>query len=150
MQKINFTSPIVFEILKFKNPAFLHLTWEPDFSQTCSFNWIIKVIMVHDLNPEHLHIKGIFLENLKTPYSWVIFGHYPQNKIFPRKSGSIIFYPEGTLTSWEVSEKSDEPFWRKRVYLLTYWHSDTLVYWQWWNHRTPFCLKTGVQKLYQY
>ena len=55
--------------------------------------------MVHHLNPENLHINGIFLENPKHPILGDIFGHYPQNKIFPRKSGSIIFYPEGTLTS---------------------------------------------------
>ena len=55
MQKINFITSIVFEVLKFKNPAiwlgaFLHLAQEPDFAQTCSFNRIIKVISVHDLN----------------------------------------------------------------------------------------------------
>ena len=24
--------------------------------------------------------------------------------------------------------------------------TDILTFWQWWNHRTPFCLKLGVQK----
>ena len=63
---------------------FSHLIQEPDFSQTCGFNRIIKVIMVHDWNPENLHIKGIlfFCAKSKKPYFWGVLGHYPQNKIF--------------------------------------------------------------------
>ena len=100
MQKINVISPTVFEILKmFKNPAnwpraFLHLTPEPDFSQTCRFNRTIKVIMVHDLNPKNLHINGqIFFAKSKKPYFWGAFEYYPQNEIFSQKSGSISFSP---------------------------------------------------------
>ena len=59
-------------------------------------------------------------------------------RFFPKNPALSVFYPYSTLTSWEVSEKFYEPFWRKHVYLLTYW--------QWWNHRTPFCPKAGIQK----
>ena len=40
--------------------AFLHLTPEPDFSQTCTFTRIINVTVMHDLNPKNLHINGVF------------------------------------------------------------------------------------------
>ena len=39
--------------------GFLHLTQEQDFSQTRGFNKMIKVIMVHDLNPKDLTINGL-------------------------------------------------------------------------------------------
>ena len=54
--------------------AFLYLIREPDFSETCGFNRIIKVIMVHDLNAKS-----------KKPYFWGVFGHYPRNGIFFQK-----------------------------------------------------------------
>ena len=30
--------------------------------------------------------------------------------------------------------------------VFTYWHTDMLTNRQWWNHRTLFCLRAGVQK----
>ena len=126
MQNINFISQIVFEILKFKNSAiwllrpFLHITLEPDFFWTCSFNRIIKVIMVHDLNPKILHINGLFFVRSKTPCFRYAFWHYPQNEIFSWKSGSVRFLPLR--------------------------HPNFMKYWQWWNHRIPFRLKVGIQK----
>ena len=79
MQKIYFIPPIVFEILKFKNPviwlaeSIFEVNLKIRFSQACGFSRIIKVIMVHGLNPKILHFNGlIFLQNLKYP----IFGVY--------------------------------------------------------------------------
>ena len=118
--------------------AFLHLNWEPDFSQTCGFNRIIKVIIVHDLNPKKsTHFFFFFLQNPKNP----IFGHYPQNEIFSQKCSSVSFlclrYPNFMRNFrkilWAVLEKP---------HLLT----DILTYWQWWNHTIPFGLKGGIQK----
>ena len=44
--------------------ALFFLTREPDFSQPCHFNRIIKVIMAHDLNSKNLHFNGqISLQN---------------------------------------------------------------------------------------
>ena len=60
MQKIHFIPPIVFEISDWVR-EFLNLTQEPHFSQTCVFNRIINVIMVHDLNPKNLQINGLIL-----------------------------------------------------------------------------------------
>ena len=51
MQKINFILSLAFEILKLKilqsdwPRAFLHLTREPDFSQTCGFNRITTLFL---------------------------------------------------------------------------------------------------------
>ena len=122
MQKINFITPIVFEILKLKNPAiwlvesiFCILTRQPDFSQTCGFNRIIKVIMVHELNLKNLHINWLFLR---------VFEHYFQKENFSKKPGSISFLLLKHPSSWEVLEKSNEPFWRKLYYHLPYWHTD--------------------------
>ena len=120
--------------------AFSHLTQEPDFSQTCCFNRIMKVIMVHDLNPKNLSINRLFffLQNLKNPIFGVYLGIIPKIRFFHKNLAPSNFYPLGTITPWEVSEKSYELFWRKRIYLLTYW--------QWWNYRIPFLLQAGVQK----
>ena len=57
-----------------------------------------------------------FLQNSKS----IIFGQYPQNKIFSWNSDFVSFLP----LKHEVSEKSYKLFWRKHVYLLTYWHTD--------------------------
>ena len=82
MQEIHFILPIAFKILKLKilksdwPKAFLHLSQEPDFSQTCGFNRIIKVIMVQDFNPKNLHINGIFfckiLKSLFRGFFWAL------------------------------------------------------------------------------
>ena len=97
MQKINF---LRYQSLKILQPdwprAFLHITREPDFSQTCGFNRIIKVIMVHDLNPKNLHINGsmdYFFAKSKNPCFLGVLGYYPQNEIFSKKSGFVSFLP---------------------------------------------------------
>ena len=136
MQKINFIPPIVFEISDWAR-EFLHLTQEPHFSQTCVFNRIINVIMMHDLNPKNLQINRLIffliLENPKKPYFWGVLGHFAQNEIVPQKSGSISFLPlrpPNFMRSfrkivWAVLEK-------------TSLSSDILTYLQCWNHRPLF------------
>ena len=63
MLKLNFMPPIVFEILKFQNPAILlagsifAYNLRIRFFQRYGFNRVTKVIMVHDLNPNYLHIN---------------------------------------------------------------------------------------------
>ena len=81
------------------------------------------------------------MQNQKKCYFWGVFGHYPQNEIFSQRSGSTSFLPlrhPNFMRSfrkilWTVLEKMCLP-------------TDILTYWQWWNHRTPFRLKVGVQK----
>ena len=81
-KKINFILPTVFEILNFKNLAiwlaksifaFNLINSRTRFSQTCGCNRILKVIMVHDLNPKNLHINDHFLQNPKIPILGVLF-----------------------------------------------------------------------------
>ena len=98
MQKINVTPSIIFEILKILQSdwprAFLHLTQEPDFSQTCDLNRIIKVIMVHDLNPKNLHNNGLFfLQNPKNPIFEAFLGIIPKMRFFPQNPAPSVFYP---------------------------------------------------------
>ena len=70
--------------------AFLHLTQETYFSQTCSFNSIINTIMVHDLNPKNLYINGLFfsffsfLKNPKNPILGVLLGALPKMRFSPK------------------------------------------------------------------
>ena len=80
MQKINFMPPIVFEILKFKNPAiwlaegiFAFFNSRTRLSQTRGFNIIIKVIMVHNLNPKNLHVNVLFFGKIKKTLFWGCF-----------------------------------------------------------------------------
>ena len=115
--------------------AFLHTTWEPHFSQTCDFCRTIKADMVPPLQQKNLHITT---QNPKNPILGVFLSIIPKMRFFPKNLTLSIFYLSVTPTSWGISEKSYEPFWRKSVYLLTYW--------QWWFHRIPFHLKAEVQK----
>ena len=85
----------------------------------------VHYCMVHDLHQKN-PILGLFL------------GIIPKMRFFPKNLSLSDFYPLVSQTSSEISEKSYEKFRRKRIYLLTYW--------KWWNHKTPFCLKVGVQK----
>ena len=65
--------------------AYLHLTREPDFSQTCGFNRIIKVIMVHDLNPNNLHISELFfLQDPKNTILGRFLGIIPKTRFVPK------------------------------------------------------------------
>ena len=102
MQKINFYLQqfLIYQNLKILQSdwtrAFFHLTREPDFFQTCGFNRIIKVIVVHDLNAKILHISGVFFffffVKSKKTYLWRRpFGHYLKNEIFSQKSVSVSF-----------------------------------------------------------
>ena len=138
MQKISFKIPVVFEILKFKNPAiwlaeriFAFNSRTRFFPDMRGFNRIIKVIMVHDLKQKKLYITGLifffffFYKIQKNPIFEVFWGIIPKMRFFPKNPALSVFHPWGTLNSWEVLEKSYEPFWRKRVYLLTYWHTDS-------------------------
>ena len=55
----------------------MHLTQERDFSQTCGFNRIIKVIMVHDLKPKKYKHQLFFLQNQKNHIFEVLAGIIP-------------------------------------------------------------------------
>ena len=66
------------------------------------------------------------LQNRKNPIFGMLWGIVPKIWFSPPKNEvPPVFHPRGTLISWQVSEKSYEPLWRKRVYLLTYWHTDS-------------------------
>lgn len=108
----------------------MHVTWESDFSRTCSLHRIIaiKAITVHYLNPKNLHISRLN----------AFFEHYLPNEIFPRKFSFVNFLLLETLTLWEISEQFHKLFQEKKA-LLTYW----LIQWRWWFHMTPFHLKVG-------
>ena len=67
--------------------SFMCLTWEPYFTQKYGFNRIIKVIIVHDLNPKNLHInKLFFLQNPKNPIYRVFLGIIQEWDFFPTRT----------------------------------------------------------------
>ena len=98
--------------------AFLHLTPEPDFSQTCTFTRIINVTVMHDLNPKNLHINGVFFLT-KSKKNFFFFCIILKMRFF-LKNPAVSFFP---------------------------WHTDILTYWQWWNHRTLFAQRSGSKEL---
>ena len=106
MQKINFIPPIVFEILKFKNPAIwlaksiFAINSRSRFSQTCSFNRIIKVIMVHDLNLTNLHMNGLFFQWQKNPIFGLFLGIIPNIRFFSKNPAPPVFDPGGTQITY--------------------------------------------------
>ena len=90
MQKINFILPTISEILNTKNPAIwlakciFAFNWRTRFFMACSFNRIIKVIMVHNLNPKNLYTNGLLFPSLQNQNNSIfcsVFGQYPKNYI---------------------------------------------------------------------
>ena len=142
----NFIPPIVFGILKFKNPAIwltksiIALNLRTRFFPDMRFWQILKAM--HDLNPENPHINGLFfyfLQNQKNLILGVFLGIVPKWD-FSQNLALSVFLPlrhRNFMRSfrkilWAVLEKIGLP-------------TDILTYWQWWNHRTNFRLKAGVQ-----
>ena len=94
MYKINFIAPLVFEIWKFKNPAIwlvksiFAFNSKHIFSQTCNFNRIVKVIMVHYLKTKNLHNNEHFFAKIqKNP----ILGIILKMRFFPKTRLCQIF-----------------------------------------------------------
>ena len=77
-----------------------------DFLQTCGFNRIIRVVMVHDLYSKNLRITGLyfFAKSRKLNFG-VVLGHYPQNEIFSQKSGSVSILPLRHPNFMRISRK---------------------------------------------
>ena len=123
--------------------AFLHLTREPNFSRIWSFNRIIMIIMVHDLNPKNLHINRLLSVKSKRPCFLVVFGHYPQNETFPKKSGSVSFLPlrQPNLRQPNKMRSFRKVWWvvLKKMRLPT----GILTYWKWMKSYDPFSPKGG-------
>ena len=91
--------------------------------------------MVHDLNSKNLHINWLFLlQNPRNHIFGVFWGIIPKWDFFPK----IQFRHE------KFQKNPMNRFWEN---VFTYWLTDILVYWQWWNHRTPFHLKVQVQQI---
>ena len=89
-----------------------------------------------------MHQSTIFSVKSKKPYFWSVFGHYHQNEIFSQKSCSLSFLHLRHANFMRSFRKILQAVLEKTC-LLT----DIPTYWQLWNHRTPSCLKAGVQKL---
>ena len=92
---------------------FLAITWEPDFSQACSF---CRMLMNHkNFHFTKLPDKNddvIFLKSPKAMF-WAIFGHFCLMEIFSKNLAlphTTIYEP---LTSCQVSEKTNELILRK-------------------------------------
>ena len=131
--KINFIPPIVFEILKFKNPAswlaesifaFNSRTrYFPDmqFSQNQKDHysaWFQLKKSAHQWT-----IFFFLFAKSKKPYFGGVFGHYPQNETFSQKSGSARFlplrHPNFMRSFRNMSRFGGNAF--------TYWYTDVLT-----------------------
>ena len=131
----------------------MHLTRELDFPQACGFTRIKKVIMVYYLNPKTCTTMDYFFAKSKKPYFWGVFGHYPQNRIFSQKSGSLSFLPlryPNFMRSlrkilWAILEKTHLPTDQS-------WHTDILTVVKWYD---PFftyrCIGSkNIVKIYKH
>ena len=127
MYKINFIPPLVFEIWKFKNPAIwlvksiFAFNSKHIFSQTCNFNRIVKVIMVHYLKTKNLQNNGHFFAKIQKNPFWALSSKWD----FFQKPGSVRFLKLRHFNFIWSFTKSMWPVLGKRVYLLTYWHNDS-------------------------
>ena len=83
-----------------------------------------------------------FFVKSKKHHFWGIFGHYPQNEIFFKKSSSITFLP----LTFQSPNNSIQSF-RKLLWVVFEKNGNWLTDWQEQSHRTPIRLKTEVQKI---
>ena len=105
---------------------------------------------MHRTKPKNSHQWTKIFAKSRKPHFWGIFGHFPQNKNFSKKSGSVWFLPLKHPNIMKSFKKNPiNRFWEKVVTdLLKYWPTDIPTYWPGWNHRTPFHLKAGGQNQY--
>ena len=112
--------------------AFSFITWERDFSKTCSFCRMIKTTTVHHVNPKIAHQWSNFLPTLKILFL----------KIFMDFSTKITFFL-GCITFLFLRNQNyvrnlikilSAVFWE--IFVLTTW----LTGWHWCFHKTPLCL----------
>ena len=91
-----------------------------------------------------LHQWTNFFVKSKKHHFWGIFGHYPQNEFFLKKSSFVTFLP---LMQFNFMQSFRKILWAvsDQLWLLTDIHTDRQTDRQWWNHRTPIHLKAGVQ-----
>ena len=119
-QKNNCIPPIVFEILKFQNPAM----------------WLADIIFAFNSQfyQHHKGHYGVWFKPKKSTLHGLLFLQDQKSPIF------------GVFQKKYQKKFQKNPMSRFRQNTFTYWHNDILTSWQWWNHRTPFHLKAGVQK----
>ena len=102
--------------------AFLDLTREPDL-QTCSFNRIIKVIMMHNLNPKH--INGLFFCKFQKILVLGCFWELsPRWDFYPKIRLRQFFTLKAPWLHKKFQKNSMSCFWENA---LTYWHFDMLT-----------------------
>ena len=78
--------------------------------------------MLHNLDGKNLHINElIFFQNPKNPIFRVFLNIISKMRFFPKNLVPLFF----TLTLWEFLTKFYEPLYRKKVYLLTYWNTES-------------------------
>ena len=95
-----------------------------DFPQTCGFNRIIRVVMVHDLNSKNLRITGLyFFCKIKKAQFWGCFGALsPKWDFFPKIRLRQYF----TLKAPKLHENiMKNPMSRFGENIFTYWHTDS-------------------------
>ena len=96
--------------------------------------------MGHNLNPENLHINGLIFCEIQNSIFRVFLGIISKMRFFPKNLLHQFFtYQDPWLH--EKFPKNPMSYFRENMF--TYWHTDILT---WPNHRTPFCLRAGVQK----
>ena len=108
---------IVERILRSDWPrAFWPKTQEQDFSWTCGFRRMIKGHKIFDLRQKKVHINGlIFCQNTKKSIFRLIFLKISQTRFFLKNRALSLFSVYGPLTSYQKSEKTDEPILRKTL-----------------------------------
>ena len=128
MNKINFIPPIVFEILKFKNPAiWLAESILAFFFADMQINRIIKVIIVNDLNAKNLYIKWLSFCKIQKTLFLGYFWAFSQKSDFFQK---IRFRQIFNLKALKLHGKFQKnPISRFGENAFNYWPTDLLTYW---------------------
>ena len=113
MQKIDFIPLAVFEISKFKNRTIWLANSIFAFNSRTRFFLDIRFYQNHKghygawFKPKKSTYQWtIFLCKIQRTLFWGVFWGIVQNFFSPKIRLRQFFYPEGTLTSWEVSDNS--------------------------------------------
>ena len=105
---------------------------------------IMVIIMAYDLNPRNLqYFYTIFFCKIQKTLVLGCFWVLSLKRDFFQKSDSVTFLPLRHPNFMRSFRKI-----LRAVMEKTCLTTDILTYWPWWNHRTPFHLKSGVQKLH--
>ena len=100
--------------------AFFKISREPDMPQTCGFRWIMQDTELNKFRELQKDSYSSFREKYEKPHFLALFPLFPKNQIFPKKSGSVTFFPLSSSNFMPKIRKIVRAVFQKKTHLPTY------------------------------